>query len=129
MLRTTLIEFSVQDVVLAWTLRVADLADAFATIIIAAAAIEAGIRSALAFLRFRQPHPGIQSIRWRFGRWLSLALDFLIASDILRTGVAPTWTEIGQLAAIVAIRIVITISLTRETKEIATDDATESPPP
>ena len=117
-----------QDVILTWTLRVADLTDAVATIIIAAAAIEAAIRSAVAFLRFRQPHRGIQDIRWRFGRWLSLALDFLITSDILRTGVAPTWTEIGQLAAIVAIRIVITISLTRETREIASVDVTESQP-
>ena len=109
-----------------WTLYVAELADLFGTLIIAAATIEAAIRSAIAFLRFGQDHQGIQAIRWRFGRWLSLALDFLIASDILRTGVSPSWTAIGQLAAIVAIRIAITVSLTRETRDVAAAAASGS---
>jgi len=111
----------VQDFILTWSLRVADLTDACATFVILVATLEAAIRSAIAFAHFRQARQGVQLIRWRFGRWLALALDFLIAGDILRTGVAPSWVEIGQLAAIVAIRIVITISLTREERDIATD--------
>lgn len=109
-----------------WTLAVAEFTEAVATVIIAAAVIEAAVRASIAFVRFKQDHQGIQVIRWRFGRWLSLALDFLIASDILRTGVSPSWSEIGQLAAIVLIRIVITFSLTRETREIEPQVIAES---
>jgi uncharacterized membrane protein len=114
----------VHDVIIQWTLAAATLTEGFATLIIFAAALEAAVRSAIVFVRFRQDHQGIQQIRWRFGRWLSLALDFLIASDILRTGVSPSWTEIGQLGAIVAIRIVITIALSREVNEIAPSEKT-----
>ena len=38
-----------------------------------------------------------------FAGWLVLALEFLLAADILRTAISPTWTDIGQLAAIAAI--------------------------
>jgi len=108
----------VEDTIARATLFIANLTDACATVIIGLATIEALIRSAVAFVHFRQVHQGITAIRWRFGRWLSLALDFLIASDILRTGVSPSWTEIGQLAAIVAIRILITFTLGKETEDI-----------
>src|SRR4051812_5761774 len=37
--------------------------------------------------------------RLTFNRCLSLALEFQLASDILSTAVAPTWDEIGKLAA------------------------------
>jgi uncharacterized membrane protein len=35
---------------------------------------------------------------------LLLALEFMLAADIVRTAIAPTWQQIGQLAAIAAIR-------------------------
>jgi uncharacterized membrane protein len=34
-----------------------------------------------------------------FAGWLVLALEFLLAADMLRTAISPTWTDIGQLAA------------------------------
>lgn len=37
----------------------------------------------------------------------SLALGFLIGASILKTTLAPTWTDIGQLAAIIAIRTIL----------------------
>ena len=45
------------------------------------------------------------------GRWLALALEFLLAADILRTAVAPSWSEIGQLAAIATIRTALNFFL------------------
>jgi uncharacterized membrane protein len=36
----------------------------------------------------------------RFGVWLLLGLEFELAADIVRTAIAPTWTDIGHLAAI-----------------------------
>ncbi|CAN7558044.1 DUF1622 domain-containing protein [Phenylobacterium sp. LjRoot219] len=39
-----------------------------------------------------------------FASWIILALEFALAADIVRTAIAPTWDDIGQLAAIAAIR-------------------------
>src|SRR4029434_2845869 len=38
------------------------------------------------------------------GRYRSLALEFQLASDILSTSIAPSWQEIGRLAATAVIR-------------------------
>jgi uncharacterized membrane protein len=46
-----------------------------------------------------------------FAGWLVLALEFLLAADILKSAISPTWTEIGQLAAIAAIRTFLNYSL------------------
>ena len=46
-----------------------------------------------------------------FAGWLVLALEFLLAADILKNAISPTWSEIGQLAAIAAIRTFLNDSL------------------
>ena len=53
-------------------------------------------------------------VRLKLGRWLAMALEFELAADILRTAVAPTWSEIGQLAAIAALRTALNFFLQRE---------------
>ncbi len=55
-----------------------------------------------------------ERIRLTLGRSLALALEFLLAADIVRTAVAPTWEEIGKLAAIAAIRTALNFFLERE---------------
>ena len=55
--------------------------------------------------------------------WLVLSLEFLVAANILKSAISPTWTEIGQLAAIVAIRIFLNYSLGHDlqhTPEVST---------
>ncbi len=58
--------------------------------------------------------PQTEHIRLRLGRWLALALEFELGADILRTAIAPTWGEIGQLAAIAAIRTLLNYFLQKE---------------
>lgn len=53
-------------------------------------------------------------LRVQFGSSLTLALELLLAADILRTAVAPTWDDIGKLAAIAAIRTVLNYFLEKE---------------
>lgn len=53
----------------------------------------------------------------RFGVWLLLGLEFELAADIVRSAVSPTWTDIGQLAAIAAIRTVLNYFLERDIRE------------
>lgn len=49
--------------------------------------------------------------RIQLGHSLSLALEFLVGADILKTAIAPTWSEIGQLASIIAIRTAVNFLL------------------
>ncbi|HOI54831.1 MAG TPA: DUF1622 domain-containing protein [Phycisphaerae bacterium] len=49
----------------------------------------------------------IRESRLELGHSFSLALGFLIGASILKTTLAPTWTDIGQLAAIIAIRTIL----------------------
>ncbi|WP_149179528.1 DUF1622 domain-containing protein [Streptomyces sp. TRM49041] len=57
---------------------------------------------------------GFNRIRLRLGRFLVLGLEFQLAGDVLRTAVAPSFTDIGQLAAIAAIRTALNYFLGRE---------------
>ena len=66
-------------------------------------------------------HPGKlthPSIRLKLGLTLSLALEFLLAADIVGTAVSPTWDEIAKLAAITGIRTFLNFFLHREVQEL-----------
>ena len=58
-------------------------------------------------------------IRLTFGRYLSLALEFQLASDILSTSIAPSWAEIGKLGATAVIRTALNYFLSREIRDYA----------
>jgi len=49
-----------------------------------------------------------------FAVWIILALEFALAADIVRTAIAPTWNDIGQLAAIAVIRTGLNYFLERD---------------
>jgi uncharacterized membrane protein len=70
------------------------------------------LRSALV----RQP-ANFNAIRLVLARYLALALEFQLGADILSTAIAPTWDQIGKLAAIAVIRTVLNYFLGREIKE------------
>jgi len=90
-------------------------AEIAAALVIGAAVIR-GIAAYLGQL-FRQSNPqldSIEPIRLRLGRVLALGLEFTIASDILRTAVAPTRQDIMNLGAIVLLRTLLNYFLERE---------------
>ncbi|MFG3296206.1 DUF1622 domain-containing protein [Streptomyces sp. NPDC048179] len=60
---------------------------------------------------------GFNRIRLALGWFLALGLEFQLAGDILRTAIAPTFTQIGQLAAIAAIRTGLNYILGREIEQ------------
>lgn len=66
-----------------------------------------------------QPEDRRISLRLRLGRWLALALEFLLAAVILRTAIAPTWDDIGKLAAIAALRTALNYFLAQEVRNEA----------
>lgn len=55
--------------------------------------------------------------RFQLSRYLTLALEFQLSSDVLGTAIAPSWSAIGRLAAIGAIRTALNFVLTREIRE------------
>lgn len=71
-------------------------------------------------------------IRLGFSRYLSLALEFQLASDILSTATAPTWNDIGKLGATATIRTALNYFLSREiqdyTEKQMREARQESPP-
>ncbi|MFC5041814.1 DUF1622 domain-containing protein [Ornithinimicrobium kibberense] len=62
----------------------------------------------------RRDTAGFVRVRLLLGRFLALGLEFQLASDVLTTAVAPTFEEIGKLAAIAAIRTALNYFLARE---------------
>lgn len=102
------------------TLLLSSLAEAAAAIIVAIAVVEAAIGSLYLFLPARWRNPDKhhlaekEDVRLRLGRWLAVALEFLLAADILQTAVAPTWDEIGKLAAIATLRTLLNYFLQKE---------------
>ncbi len=69
-------------------------------------------------LKYRHDYRAMTESRMYLGHSLSIALEFLIGADILRTAIAPTWEDIGKLGAIVGIRTVLNFFLSRELKEM-----------
>jgi uncharacterized membrane protein len=53
-----------------------------------------------------------------FATWLLLGLELELAADIIRSVVAPTWQDIGKLAAIAAVRTLLNYFLGRDIAEL-----------
>jgi len=64
-----------------------------------------------------------QAIRIQFGSSLTVALELLLAADILATAIAPTWDDIGKLAAIAVLRTALNYFLERELRTSEEDPA------
>lgn len=58
-------------------------------------------------------------MRQKLGSYLILGLEFFIAADIIRTITRPDWNEIAMLAAIIALRTVLSYFLGMELREKA----------
>jgi uncharacterized membrane protein len=73
-------------------------------LVIAIGATQAAYTKLWPLLIGRATH-GVRRLAWLdFARWLVLGLEFMLAADIVRTVITPTWHDIGQLAAIAVIR-------------------------
>jgi uncharacterized membrane protein len=112
------------DLIKNLTIYLATGVEACAAVVIALAAVQATFQAVrLFFVRPPQPEECKVEVRLRLGRWLSLALEFELAADILRTAVAPTWDEIGKLAAIVVLRTLLNFFLEREIRTAGNKEA------
>lgn len=74
-----------------------------------AGAVIVGIGFLFAAYRFvreslRNRAADFTSVRLLLARYLALALEFQLGADILSTAIAPTWDQIGKLAAVAVVR-------------------------
>lgn len=70
----------------------------------------------------------IQTIRIEFGSSLTVALELLLAADILATAIAPTWDDIGKLASIAVLRTALNYFLERELRNNEASFAVKNSP-
>lgn len=90
-----------------------------AVIIIALGALEAAF--GLMRPKYDPLHPFAykKGIFLGFGVWLLLGLEFELGADIIRTAIAPTWRQIGELAAIAVIRTFLNHFLSKDIEKSA----------
>jgi len=97
--------------------RIALGVEAIAALIIAYGALEAV--TALLHPRHDDSLGKRKRVWHRFGLWLILGLEFMLAADIVRTTISPSWQQIGQLAAIAVIRTFLNFFLERDVEKYA----------
>jgi uncharacterized membrane protein len=100
-----------------------DVVNVLVTVVEACGAAVIIIGAVWAFARFvwvglsRRDSGAFVPVRLTLGRFLALGLEFQLASDVLRTAVAPSYRELGQLAAVAAIRTALNYFLGKEIAE------------
>jgi uncharacterized membrane protein len=103
----------VEEAALTLARHVALVGEVCALVLIVGASLEALVGSVAAFVR--RHSIGLRKAVWRrFAVWILMALEFMLAADIARTMVSPSWRDIGQLAAIAAIRTALNFFLERD---------------
>jgi uncharacterized membrane protein len=61
-----------------------------------------------------------RSVFIELARYVLLGLEFTLAADVVRTAIAPSWTDIGKLASIAAIRTFLNYFLERDVERART---------
>jgi uncharacterized membrane protein len=99
--------------------RVALGLELLSVLVIAVGGVEAAVRSLGPWLTRRSTHSNRREAWLGFARWLLIGLEFMLAADIVRTAIAPTFEQIGQLAAIAVIRTFLNYFLERDLEKAA----------
>jgi uncharacterized membrane protein len=95
------------------TIRVSYAVEILAALIIGIAVI----KTLISYISLFKPAAGKiskEEIRIQFGSSVAVSLELLLGADVLATAVAPSWDEIGKLAAIAVIRTALNYFLELE---------------
>jgi uncharacterized membrane protein len=91
--------------------------EAAVVLVVAIGAAEAMYNTGKLVLGGKLSNEGRRDIWLRFAIWILLALEFALASDIIRTAIAPSWDDVGKLGAIAAIRTGLNWFLAKDIEE------------
>jgi uncharacterized membrane protein len=92
--------------------------EAMALLVIGCGSAKAFITAIGVMLLRRSTHDEIRNVWIDYARWLIAGLTFQLAADLVHTTVAPTWDDIGRLAAIAVIRSFLGYFLERDMDDI-----------
>lgn len=98
-------------------LNVVVIVQAMALLVVAFGTVQAFVRSLRAMVSPSATGKHFHSGYVQYAHWLVAGLTFQLAADIIGTAISPSWDEIGQLAAIAAIRTFVNFFLERDLAE------------
>ena len=101
------------------TLNISHAVEITAAVLIGVAILKVLLRYG-SFLYTGQGSFPYEKLRVEFGSSVAVALELMLGADVLGTAVAPSWSDIGQLAAIAIIRTALNYFLGKELREIRT---------
>jgi uncharacterized membrane protein len=88
--------------------------EAFAVVVVGFGALQSFLRVIGLVFQPELELLALKQVWLRFASWIVISLEFALAADIIRTAIAPTWKDIGQLAAIAAIRTALNYYLEKD---------------
>jgi uncharacterized membrane protein len=93
---------------------VALVLESISVLLVSGGAVESLYRLLWPLARGQATHEVRRAAWLSLARWLLLGLEFMLAADIVRTAISPTWNDLGQLGAIAAIRTFLNYFLERD---------------
>ena len=97
------------------------LVEACGALVIVLEVLRTAARYVIAFLGLRPAQ--LTALRMRLGQSMVIGLEFLVAADILKTALSPTWNDILLLAALIALRTILNYLLEHELKMLHSNAA------
>lgn len=99
------------------TINVSHAVEILAAVIIGVAVIKT-LLNYFSFLKSSVSKISKEEIRVQFGSSVAVSLELLLGADVLATAVAPSWDDIGKLAAIAILRTALNYFLEKELKHM-----------
>ena len=97
------------------TLYISHALEIISATIIAAALLKLVVNYFRSFIQTRNGLSAVDA-RVKFGSAVAVSLELLLGADVLATAVAPSWNDLGKLAAIAVLRTALNYFLERELK-------------
>jgi uncharacterized membrane protein len=91
--------------------------NAMALLILAIGTIEVFLKCLHALFKPSVTGHDLRDAYLRYARWLIVGLTLQLAADIVETAIAPSWDDIGRMAAIAVIRTFLNYFLERDVLE------------
>jgi uncharacterized membrane protein len=99
------------------TINISHAVEILAAVIIGIAVIKT-LLNYFSLLKSKSSKIAKEEIRLQFGSSVAVSLELLLGADVLATAVAPSWNDIGKLAAIAVLRTALNYFLEKELKQM-----------
>lgn len=97
------------------TLYISHTLEIISALVIAVALVSLAVNYSRSYLSAKNGLSAMEA-RMLFGSAVAVSLELLLGADVLATAVAPSWDDIGKLAAIAVLRTGLNFFLEKELK-------------